>query len=192
VGCRVLIHAKPMTCRSWDYRAKQGFYVGLALDLYRCYELLKSEMKQKVISDTVEFRHLYLQIPVVLADDKIIDGLQVMAGALQNAPPPTSSHQLDAIEMLHTLLEKWKHLAPPVLQIDSRPVRVPCVSPTPTPSRIRPQRQISPTTRFMPWQMTMTRPRLVPQHGCHPHYPLQCQEHQLHMHALHLSNRPLP
>jgi hypothetical protein len=60
-----------------------------------------------------------------------------MAGALQNAPPPTSSHQLDAIEMLRTLLEKWKRLAPPVLQTDSRPMRVPRVSLTPMPSRVQ-------------------------------------------------------
>ena len=53
VGCRVLIHAKPSSCRSWDYRAKQGFYVGPALDHYRCYDLVKSDTKQKVISDTV-------------------------------------------------------------------------------------------------------------------------------------------
>jgi hypothetical protein len=56
--------------RSWDYRAKQGFYVGPALDDYRCYKLVKSETKQKVISDTVEFRHAYLQILAVLAIDK--------------------------------------------------------------------------------------------------------------------------
>jgi hypothetical protein len=108
-----------------------------ALDHYRCYKFVKSETKQKIISDTVEFRHAYLQIPAVLANDKIINGLQVMAGALQNAPPPTSSHQLDAIETLRTLLEKWKHLAPPVLQVDSCPVRSPHVSPTPMPSRVQ-------------------------------------------------------
>ncbi len=85
----------------------------------------------------VKYRHAYLQIPVVLTDDKIINGLQVMAGALRNAPPPTSSHQLDAIETLCTLLEKWKHLAPSVLQINSRPVCIPWVSPTPTPSRVQ-------------------------------------------------------
>jgi hypothetical protein len=55
VGYRVLIHAKPGTRRSWDYRAKQGFYVGPALNHYRCYKLVKSETKQKVISDTVHF-----------------------------------------------------------------------------------------------------------------------------------------
>ncbi len=35
VDCRVLIHAKPATRQSWDYRAKQGFYVGPLLDHYR-------------------------------------------------------------------------------------------------------------------------------------------------------------
>jgi hypothetical protein len=75
---------------------------------------VKSETKQKVISDTVEFRHAYVKIPAVSAKDKIINRLQVMAGALQNAPPPTSSNQLDAIETLRTLFEKWKPLAPPV------------------------------------------------------------------------------
>jgi hypothetical protein len=60
-----------------------------------------------------------------------------MTGALQNAPPPTSCHQLDTIEMLRTLLEKWKRLAPPVLQTDSHPVCIPHVSPSPTPSRVQ-------------------------------------------------------
>jgi hypothetical protein len=73
VSCRVPIQAKPTTRRSWDYRAKQGFYIGTALDHCRCYKLVKSEMKQKVISDTVEFRHVYLQIPAVLVDNKIIN-----------------------------------------------------------------------------------------------------------------------
>ncbi len=87
MGYGVLIHAKPATCRSWGYRAKQGFYVCPALDHYRCYELMKSETKQKVISETVEFRHIYLQILAVLVDDNIINGLQMMAGMLQNAYP---------------------------------------------------------------------------------------------------------
>jgi hypothetical protein len=53
MGCRVLIHAKSATCQPWDYRAKQGLYVGPALDHYRCYKLVKSKTKQKVISNTV-------------------------------------------------------------------------------------------------------------------------------------------
>ncbi len=36
LGCRVLIHANPTMHQFWDYRAKQGFYVGPGLDHYRC------------------------------------------------------------------------------------------------------------------------------------------------------------
>ncbi len=36
VGCRVLILAKPVMRRLWNYRVKQGFYAGPALDHYRC------------------------------------------------------------------------------------------------------------------------------------------------------------
>jgi hypothetical protein len=62
---------------------------------------------------------------------------EVMAEALQNAPPLTSCHQLDAVEMLLMLLEKWKHLPPSLLQTDSHPVCVPHVSPSPMPSRVQ-------------------------------------------------------
>jgi len=115
MGCRVLILAKSRTCRSWDYRAKQGFYLGPALDHYRCYELVKSDTKQKVISDTVQFRHAYLQIPAVSAEDKILNGLQVMVGSMQNAPPPTSLSQIVAIDALQALFDKWQLLAPPFI-----------------------------------------------------------------------------
>jgi hypothetical protein len=52
-GCRVLIHAKPTTCRSWDFRAKEGFYIGPALDSYQCFKLVKSDTMSQVNSDTV-------------------------------------------------------------------------------------------------------------------------------------------
>jgi hypothetical protein len=32
VGCRVLVHAKPATWLLWDYRTKEGFFIGPTLD----------------------------------------------------------------------------------------------------------------------------------------------------------------
>jgi hypothetical protein len=49
VGCKVLIHAKATTRRSWDFQAKRGFYVGPAMNRYRCYELVNLDTKMKVI-----------------------------------------------------------------------------------------------------------------------------------------------
>jgi hypothetical protein len=55
VGCHVLIHAKPATRQSWDFRAKPGIYIGPALDTYRCFKLVKTDTKSQVISDTLNF-----------------------------------------------------------------------------------------------------------------------------------------
>jgi hypothetical protein len=52
-----------------------------------------------------------------------------MVGAIQNAPPPTSSSQLVAIEALR--VEKWRLLAPPSLLQYSRAPQLPRPSPTP-------------------------------------------------------------
>ena len=99
----MLIHAEPVTHRSWDFRAKDGFYIGPALDSYCCFKLVKSNTKSQVISDTVKFCHVYRSIPAPTPDDKIIHGLQVMSSALTNASPPTSISQVEAIANLRDL-----------------------------------------------------------------------------------------
>ena len=35
-GSRIIAHAKGSTCKSWDFRGIGGFYVGPALEHYRC------------------------------------------------------------------------------------------------------------------------------------------------------------
>ncbi len=82
VGCCVLIHAKPASCQSWDFHAKNGFYSGPALESYRCFKLVNADTKSQVISDTVKFCHSYLSVPPLSTEDQIIHGLQLVAGAL--------------------------------------------------------------------------------------------------------------
>ena len=100
VGCLVLIHAKPGIRHSWDFHAKEGFYIGPALDSYQCFKLVKSNTKSQVISNTVEFRHSYITVPLQTLEDKIVHGLQVVAGAISGASPPTCIAQLNAIANL--------------------------------------------------------------------------------------------
>jgi hypothetical protein len=113
VGCRVLIHAKPTTRGSWDFRAKEGFYIGPALDSYRCFKLVKMDTKSQVFSDTVEFWHAYRTIPVPTAEDRIVHGLHAITDALMDTPPPTTISQLDALSNLRDMFESWRLLAPP-------------------------------------------------------------------------------
>jgi hypothetical protein len=121
VSCRILIHAKPATWRSLDFCAKPGFYIGPALDSYCCFKLVKANTKSQVISDTIKFCHAYLSVPVPSAEDKIIHSLQVLARAIQGAPPPTSVSQLKAITALQEIFESWRLLAPSSLWLTRRP-----------------------------------------------------------------------
>jgi hypothetical protein len=86
------------------------------MDSYRCFKLVKSDTKNQVISDTVEFRHSYITVPSQTPEDEIVHGLQVVAGAISGASPPTSISQLNAITNLRDLFESWRLLAPPHLR----------------------------------------------------------------------------
>jgi hypothetical protein len=69
VGCHVLIHTKPASRWSWDFRAKNGFYIGPALESYRCFKLVNADTKSQVISDMVKFCHSYLSVPALSTED---------------------------------------------------------------------------------------------------------------------------
>jgi hypothetical protein len=75
VGCCILIHAKPASCRSWDFCAKNGFYIGPALESCRCFELVNADTKSKVFFNTVKLRHSYLSVPAPSTEDQIVHGL---------------------------------------------------------------------------------------------------------------------
>ncbi len=55
------------------------------------------------------------------AEDKIIHGLQVVAGTIRGTPPPTSVSQLEAITALQEIFESWRALAPPSLWLNHYP-----------------------------------------------------------------------
>jgi hypothetical protein len=112
VGCWVLTHAKPATQRSWGFHAKNGSYIGPAMDSYRCFKLVNADTKSQVISNTVEFRHSYLSVPAPCTEYRIIHGFQVVAGVLTGALPPTRISQVEAITNLRDIFESWRLLAP--------------------------------------------------------------------------------
>jgi hypothetical protein len=91
------------------------------MDSYRCFKLVNADTKSQVISDTVEFRHSYLAIPAPSTEDRIIHGLQVVAGAITGTSPPTSISQVEAITTLRDIFESWRLQAPPAFQ----PTRIP-------------------------------------------------------------------
>jgi hypothetical protein len=58
-GTRVIAHDQPDQRSSWDPHGLDGYYLGPALDHYRCYQVHITETKGTQIVDTVKF---FLQI----------------------------------------------------------------------------------------------------------------------------------
>jgi hypothetical protein len=113
VGCCVLIFPLPASCWSWDFHAKNGFYIGPALESYCCFKLVNADTKSQVISNRVKFCHSNLSVPAPSTEDRIVHGLQVVTGALAGAAPPTSISQVDLIANLCNIFESWHLTAPP-------------------------------------------------------------------------------
>jgi hypothetical protein len=132
-GCRILIHSKATTRRSWDYRSHEGFYVGPALHHYRCYRVLNKESRSVAITDAIKFRHHYLPTPDLTAEDKIIAALQQLQLATKS---PTA--QLHAIYKLRDI---FRHYATTATNPDTTPPRVQALPP-----RVPPEAPIRDTT----------------------------------------------
>jgi hypothetical protein len=106
------------------------------MDSYRCSKLVNADTKSQVISDTVEFRHSYLSVPAPSTEDRIIHGLQVVAGALTGASAPTSISQVESITNLWDIFESWRLLAPPLFQPPQIPMHICPRVPTQEPPRV--------------------------------------------------------
>ena len=107
-GSRVIIHSKAVLRRSWDFRGHDGFYVGPALQHYRCYRVLNKESHAVTISDAIKFRHHYLPSPWVSTEDKIIHALQAINNTLARSPSTTTAEQLTAIQTLRDILQTYR------------------------------------------------------------------------------------
>jgi hypothetical protein len=62
-GTRVIAHKKPDQRASWEPHGLDGYYMGPALDHYRCYQVHITKRKGTRIVDTVEFFPATLLMP---------------------------------------------------------------------------------------------------------------------------------
>jgi len=63
VGTKVMVHDTPETRGSWQAHGQVGFYVGRALNHYRCYTVWMSATRAKRISDCLSWHPIKLHMP---------------------------------------------------------------------------------------------------------------------------------
>jgi hypothetical protein len=149
-GTCVLAHKKPSNGETWLPHALDGWYVGPALDSYRCYNVWLCDTYAVRICDTLTWYPTKVRMPASSSNDIIIACLKDIAQALQHPAPasalaPHTNTQTKAHLDLITLLTNIT--APPlqVPPVDNKPIhpiqqgvntlellRVPCTPPIPS------------------------------------------------------------
>ena len=94
-GTKVVVHEKPHQRGSWDPHGKDGYYVGPAMESYRCYTVWVTKTRRTRIADTVSWFPHSVPMPVASTNDIIMASLADIANALLNPAEPGPTRPLN-------------------------------------------------------------------------------------------------
>jgi len=103
-GTPILVHNKPGSRRSWEFNAKEGWYVGPCFNHHKCVEGVMADTMASRISDTVRFQHHNIATPKVTAADRIVKATQNLELAIKQQPKKAPMDEVTAIEKLREVL----------------------------------------------------------------------------------------
>jgi hypothetical protein len=104
-GTRVLSHDKLANRTSWATHGEEGWYLGPAMEHYRCYRVFIIKTKAERDSDTVTFFPVRVTMPALSAADRAVRAANELIHALRNPHPaspltPIGTEQLQGLEQL--------------------------------------------------------------------------------------------
>eukprot|EP00957_Ditylum_brightwellii_P189279 14406537-Ditylum_brightwellii.AAC.1 len=89
---KALIHIKLNKPASWGFHTDNAWFIGPAMDHYRCYKALMHKTAAQRIMDTVPFQHHVVQIPQIMPAERIEKATKALtAGYLPHLSAPTNS-----------------------------------------------------------------------------------------------------
>ena len=89
LGCPEMIHKKTSNRKSWDFRSKEGWSVGVLFEHYRYQLVIPANTREISVSDTVEFLHRFITTPTLTPEDRILHGINTLSNAIQDNPSAT-------------------------------------------------------------------------------------------------------
>jgi hypothetical protein len=90
-GIRVLVHEKPQNGETWSPHALDEWYIGPALEPYRCYNVWLWDTRHERICETIPWFPTKVTMPLASSADLVMAGIQDIIQALQN---PTANSPL--------------------------------------------------------------------------------------------------
>ena len=118
-GTMVAVHSKPGQRHTWDPNCKEGWYVGPALEHYRCVQCYMPATRSVVTSDTVLFLPHELPLPSVTIDDFLRQAATDIVSILTH-PPPSTVPSLEAGDSTKNALLKLALLLNPSEDINDK------------------------------------------------------------------------
>jgi hypothetical protein len=117
-GTKVQVHEKPNQRKSWDPHSVGGWYLGPALDHYRCYRVFINQTKAERISDTVQFFPEQQTVPFPTPAAIATEAARTLISVLKEPTPSTTyTHiPLEKQQALQDLAEIFR----PHLQLTNR------------------------------------------------------------------------
>ena len=157
-GTRIIIHEKPKQRASWDPHGLDAWYIGPALEHYRCINAYIPKTHAERICDTVEFFPHNIPLPTT-SDAHYLKAAAEDILAILNNPKPSLSYLHrddtfnDAIKQTASLLHRALQ-PPPKVQPDTIPKPKPIQNFTPTLPRVveqQPHVIHNTTSMYQPW-----------------------------------------
>ena len=74
-GTKVLAHLKPDQRQTWAFHASEAWYIGPAMDHYRCYRVWITKSRQERIVNQLSWLHHRTAIPTISKAEQIRDAL---------------------------------------------------------------------------------------------------------------------
>jgi hypothetical protein len=120
-GTKVLFHKKPDDRTSWGPHGREGWYIGPALQHYRCVTCFAPDTRKELISDTVTFIPSQYKFPEITTDDFLKQAATDIISIL-NKPPSSTVPTLEAGDPTRNALLK---IAEALHRIKSYPDPIP-------------------------------------------------------------------
>ena len=118
-GTKVIVHVKPDDRETWAPHGVDGWYVGPALDSYRCYICWIIDTRRECISDTLEWFPTKVTMPLASSLDLVIAAAHDLVAALKKPTfgsplSPLTDSEVHVLRELSTILtNRVPIVAPP-------------------------------------------------------------------------------
>jgi len=140
-GIRVIAHEKPADRTTWSPHGDDGWYVGPALESYRCFTIWMWTTRRERICDTVSWFPTKVTMPLASSTDLVMAGIKDIVHALQNptANSPLAPRTDSQVKALLDLTQLLTNIASDTDDVSVLDVPAPKVAAPPTAPVLRVQ-----------------------------------------------------